>query len=199
LTSNVSSSTGDTFTADIPGDTSHLASVTSGGPTHINLNDPTAPSLFSISFPHPDPESFELNMSSYECAEGGWNSTGETRTVSGETLAVLRCTDVGALEKSYGAEMTLPGQRPNQLLSTTYADWQRDVNASLDAFPEVNINESTGRFEASSNQALITIDLPPEGTGTRNSLALLLDIGLSDEYKTRDVLSVRIAEASVRH
>jgi hypothetical protein len=198
LTSNVSSG-GNTFSADIPGDTSHLANVTSGGYTHLNLNDPTAPSVFSVSFPHPDPESFELNMTSYECADDGWNATGQTETVGGETLAVLRCTDVGALEKSYGADITLSGQRPDQLLSTTYASWQTDVNSSLEAFPGVNINETTGRFEARSNQALITIDLPPEGSGTRNSLALLLDIGLSDADSARDVLNVRIAEASVRN
>jgi hypothetical protein len=196
LTSNVTTGSS-VFDADIPGDTSHIASVTEGGETFLNLNDPTAPSLFSYSFPHPDDEYFRMNVTTYDCAPDGWNLTDETRTVGGETMVVARCTDIGDVNDSYGADLYVDGQRPDTVLETTYADWQTDVNESLDAFPSVNINATTGELEAESNHALVAFDLPPEGGGSQNTLMLLLQVGLSDRELATEAVQVRIGEATL--
>ncbi len=197
LTSNVTTGSG-IYDADIPGNSSHIASVTQGGGTFTNLNDPTAPSLFSYSFPHADGKHFEMNVSSYECKPDAWNYTGQTKTVNGSTLSVARCTDIGSVNGSYGADFYVDGQRPTTLLDTSYTGWQTDVNESLEGFPEVDINASTGKFEAPSNHALAVFDLPPEGPGTRNTLSLLVRVGLSDQDVGSETVRVRVAEAQLR-
>ncbi|MFB6311707.1 MAG: VWA domain-containing protein, partial [Salinirussus sp.] len=196
ITANVTSG-GSVFDADIPGNTSDIASATHGSHSFLNLNDPTAPSLFKYSFTHRDNETMSINMTSYQCEPDAWNLTGETKSVGGETLAVVRCTDLNGIEDSYGADIYVDGERPDTLLQTTYADWQTDVNESLDEFPDVNISASTGEFEAESNQALAVFDLPPVGAGTRNTLALLVQFGLSDEAGATEIVSVRVAEAEI--
>jgi hypothetical protein len=198
LTSNVTTGSG-IFDADIPGNTSHIANVTQGSETFTNLNDPTAPSLFSYSFQHADGEHFEMNVSSYACEPDAWNYTGQTKTVNGSTLSVARCTDIGPVNGSYGADLYVDGQRPTTLLETTYTGWQTDVNQSLDSFPDVDINATTGEFEAPSNHALAVFDLPPEGPVTRNTLALLIRIGLSDQDAGSETVKVRVAEARLRN
>lgn len=200
ITSNVSAG-GQLFDADIPGDTSHIATVNSGAGEFLNVNDPTAPTLFSHSFPHADDEDFHVNLTSYDCKPGAWELTGDTRVVNGSRVHVARCTDIGAENRSFGAHVYVDGERPTQLLQTTYASWQQDVNDSLDAFPGVTIDSSTGDLEARSNQAIIVFDLPPEGspgTSTRNTLAYLLQVGLSNrEAAGPSIVSVRITQAEL--
>ncbi len=198
ITSNITTSTGQLLDADIPGETSHIARVTSGSETFLNVNDPTAPSLFTHSYAVEDGEESTFNLTRYDCKPGAWNLTGRTRTVNGTTMTVARCTDIGPKNGTFAADIYLDGERPTTLLETTYAGWQDDVNASLDRFDSVNINASTGKLEAGSNQALLVFDLPPQGSGTRNTLALLVQIGLSETDAAGEaIVTVRVAESDL--
>jgi hypothetical protein len=197
MTSNVSTGSR-LFDADIPGNTSHIASVTSGSNQFMNINDPTAPRLFSHSFAIEDGEDAVFNLSQYDCQPDAYELTGETRTVNGSTMSVARCTAIGPRNETLQGDIYLDGERPQTLLETSYAPWQDDVNASIDDMPGVDINDTTGDFEAGSNQALVVFDLPPKGSGSRNTLALLVQIGFSEEDAVgADIVTVRVAEANL--
>lgn len=199
MTSNITTSTGQLLDADIPGDTSHIARVTSGSETFLNVNDPTAPSLFSHSYAVEDGELSTFNLTRYDCQPGAWNLTRRTRTVNGTTMTVARCTNIGPRNGTFAADIYLDGERPTTLLQTDYADWQDDVNESLDRFESVNIDDTTGILEAESNQALLVFDMPPQGSGTRNTLALLVQVGLSETDAAGEaIVNVRVAEAELR-
>ena len=196
VTSNVTNSTGYSYQPEIPGNVSHVANNSNG---LLNINDPTAPALFRHSFPLADGDTFDLNVTDYECADGAYNLTGETVTVGGETRSVARCTDIQRANQSFHGDIYVDGERPDTLLSTTYADWQTDVNESLKRFPRTSINQTTGRVNTTSNQAMVVYDLPPQGSGTRNTLVMLVRIGLAEsDAQGTGIVTVRVSEAEIR-
>lgn len=195
MTSNVTTSGGQLYDADIPGDTSQIAQVTAGSETFMNINDPTAPALFSHSYAMTDGETSSFNVTRYDCEPNSWNLTERTRTVSGSTYYIARCTDIGDKNGSFAADIYVDGDRPQTLLETTYEPWQDDVNESLDAFPSVNINATTGELEAKTNQALIVYDLPPLGGGSTNTLTYVFQIGLA-ESEGQGIVSVQVSEVT---
>jgi len=194
MTTNVSNPTGTIVSQpEIPGDADHVANTSNG---LLNVNDPTAPSMFSHSFSIDDGEYFELNVTEYNCAEDSYNVTSETVTVGGETRSVARCTDIESRNESHDGQIYVDGDQATLLEQTTYADWQSNITRALnsDRYPDTRI-ESDGTLNTSSNQALVVYDLPPEGGGTRNTLALMVRIGLADDSEGPGVVDVRISEA----
>lgn len=198
LTSNVTSSSGNLFTPEIPGNVDHLANVSRGNDTFLNINDPTAPATFSHSFPLDDGETASLNVTQFDCKPGHFNLTGQSRTVAGSTVSVARCTEIAGVNDTYRGHIYVDGERPDEVLETSYASWQRDINDSLGNFPSVRINSTTGELNTTSNQALVAYDLPPQGPGTRNTLVLLFRIGLAEsESRGAGIVNVRVSETDL--
>jgi len=195
ITSNVSSG-GTHYAPEIPGDVSHLANASDGD---LNINDPTAPTLFSHSFTIDDGETFALNVTDFECQDGHYNVTGETVQVDGETRSVARCTQFSSESDAYEGDIYVDGERPQTLLQTTYADWQTDVNKSLRRFPSTSIDPATGELNTASNQALVAFDLPPTGPGSKNTLVLLTRIGLAETSNLQTgIVTVQVSEAEIQ-
>jgi len=195
ITSNVSSG-GTHYAPEIPGDVSHIANTSDGD---LNINDPTAPTLFSHSFTIDDGETFALNVTDFECQDGHYNVTGETVQVDGETRSVARCTQFSSESEAYEGDIYVDEERPDTLLQTTYADWQTDVNKSLRRFPSTSIDPATGELNTTSNQALVAFDLPPTGPGSKNTLVLLTRIGLAETSNLQTgIVTVQVSEAEIQ-
>jgi len=196
ISSTVTDSGGTTFAPEIPGKTGHIANTSSG---FLNINDPTAPTNYRHSFSLSDGETFEMNVTDYQCRDGHYNVTGQTVTAGGTTRSVARCTDFDSKNgTTYHGDIYVDGERPIPLLRTSYATWQTDVNQSLKQFPSVSINKTTGKLNTTSNQALVVYDLPPTGSGSQNTMALLVRIGLAESNSAgTGIVTVRVSEATV--
>jgi len=196
ISSTVTDSGGTTFAPEIPGQTGHIANTSSG---FLNINDPTAPTNYRHSFPLSDGETFEMNVTDYECKDQHYNLTGQTVTAGGTTRSVARCTAFDTKNgTTYHGDIYVDGERPLPLLRTSYATWQTDVNQSLKQFPSVSINKTTGELNTTSNQALVVYDLPPTGSGSQNTMALLVRIGLAESNSAgTGIVTVHVSEARV--
>jgi Mg-chelatase subunit ChlD len=223
MTSNVTNvESGQIFTPQIAGDTDGVGNVTTGSHTFLNVNDPQAPSRFSHAFAIQDGDPLYFNVTQYEC--GTWQSTGRTRTHGGETYKLTSCTDIQETNESFkprldddgdgvyeeGAPVDprngvlTDGDNASALLEQTPGWWQDDINLSLSAFPDVEINKTKnppngrwGTVSMKSNQALVVFDLP-DGPESTNVLVLLYQVGLAEsEARSEGVINVQVANVTV--
>jgi len=184
------------FKPEIPGDVNHIANNSAG---YLNVNDPTAPAMFSHSFSIGDGDPFQLNVTEYGCKDNHYNTTGRTVTVGGQTRSVVRCTELTNQNESFDGEVYVDGDYASILDRTTYTDWQTNLTRAInsDQYPSTNIT-SSGYLDTSSNQALVVYDLPPGGSGTRNTLALIVRTGLAEtDAHGTGIVTVRVAEAEI--
>jgi hypothetical protein len=168
------------------GDTDTVASVRTNNQTFLNINDPTAPTLFSHTFRIDDGDPVVINATKFECAEGGWRDTGDSTEVGGTTYPVARCTDIVASNSSLEddrIEHYLNGDNATSLMTND------DINESLQPY----VNSSDVFTNLSSNQAVINLNFTRDPTGDlENNLVLLYEIGLSEEEATgANVINVR--------
>lgn len=189
LTTNMTSG-GQAHPPQIVGDTDSIASVSnSNGQTFLNINDPTAPTLFSHSFAVDDGEPVAINATKYECADDGWRDTGGSTEVGGTTYPIARCTEIVATND------TLEDDRIEHYLNgsdVTSLRTNDDINKSLAPYT-TNMSGTHRLTNLSSNQVIFNLNFSqdPE-SGLQNNLVLLYEIGLSEEEASgANVINVR--------
>ncbi|MFC7197071.1 hypothetical protein ACFQL4_24520 [Halosimplex aquaticum] len=190
---------GRTYAPQIAGDTDRIAVNTSDGTQYLNINDPTAPTLFSHSFALADNESLSFNASTYNCAE--WRGTGITRSHNGSTYQVTRCTNMTTQDETLGADNATMFRDGDNMTSFLEGDspawWQEDVEEAIDSRSDVRLNSTSNIVHMKSNQALVVLDYP-DGTNSTNRLALLYQIGLAEsEAKPEGVINIRVNNVKV--
>lgn len=192
LSTNFTTGDGQTNAPQIVGDTDSIASHSTGGETFLNVNDPTAPTLFSHSFAISGGEEAIINATTYTCDE--WESTGQTEelTVGGETSAypVARCTEIDATNES------LPDDDITINENGDDASWLmtgEEINESLDPY----VNNTNDQFALDSNQVVVTFDFP-DSRVSPNHLSLVYEVGLSEsEARAGEVVNVQVSEVDV--
>ncbi|WP_336002411.1 vWA domain-containing protein [Halorientalis halophila] len=173
----------------IAGDSSHLARDDSGGTTYLNVNDPTAPSLFGHSFPVSGGESVDIGATEYDC--DSWAGTSQTVQSGGDTYQVARCA---SLDESSGT--TVPttvytdGDDASPLLSSDTADWQTDMGDQLDPYLDGS------DLDLKSNQAIIAYDFD-DSVDSDNLLLVLYEVGLPDQGTRAEVFEPRVHNVSL--
>ncbi|WP_415379667.1 vWA domain-containing protein [Halosimplex sp. TS25] len=190
---------GQTYAPQIAGDTDRLAVNTSGGTRYLNINDPTAPTLFSHGFALADNESLTFNASTYNCAE--WRGTGITRSHNGSSYQVTRCTNMTTADQSLGADDATVFRDGDNMTSFLAGDapawWQEDIEEAIDSRSDVRLNSTSNITHMKSNQALVILDYP-DGTNSTNRLALLYQIGLAEsEARPEGVINIRVNNVEV--
>jgi flagellin-like protein len=188
LSTNFTTADGRVHAPQIAGDTDGIATNETGGTTFLNVNDPTAPSLFSHSFAVSEGENVTLQASTYECTE--WHATGLTEKRNGTTYPVARCGNVTATNETLDEEnvtVNRTGDDASWLLTNA------KMNDSLDSYVD-NANET---FVLESNQFLVTFDFP-DSENAKNRLVLLYEVGISErDARFDDVVSVRTYEIRI--
>ncbi len=179
---------GGSFPPEIVGDTDAIARYSVNGRTFLNVNDPTAPTLFGHSFAVEDDESVSFNATTFECAE--WAATGDLERRDGTSYPVARCAEIEARNASLRAE--------NVTVNTTGqdADWLMtgpEINASLDPYVDNTVDE----FRLDSNQAVVTLDFP-DSPDSENHLVLVYEVGLAEaEFDSADVVGVSVDRVEI--
>ncbi|WP_436925208.1 vWA domain-containing protein [Halosimplex amylolyticum] len=192
--------TGRTYAPQIAGDTDRIAVNTSGGTRYLNINDPTAPTLFSHSFALADNESLTFNASTYNCAE--WRGTGITRSHNGSSYQVTRCTNMTTEDQPLGADNATIFRDGDNMTSFLAGDapawWQEDIEEAIDSRSDVHLNTTSNITHMKSNQALVILDYP-DGTNSTNRLALLYQVGLAEsEARPEGVINIRVNNVEVK-
>ncbi|WP_459193388.1 vWA domain-containing protein [Halosimplex sp. J119] len=192
---------GQTYAPQIAGDTDRIAVNTSGGARYLNINDPTAPTLFSHGFALADNESLTINASTYNCAE--WRGTGITRSHNGSSYQVTRCTNMTTQDTTIGDEESeVDVYRDGSNMTDFFegddpAWWQENVTDAIDSRSDVRLNTTSNIISMKSNQALVVLNYP-DGTNSTNHLALLYQVGLAEsEARPEGVINIRVNNVKV--
>jgi len=188
-----------TYAPQIAGDTDGLAVNTTDGTRYLNVNDPTAPTLFSHAFALPDNESLSFNASTYDCAE--WRGTGIARSHNGSTYQVTRCTNMTTQDVSIGSDDATVFRDGDDMSSFFSGDdpawWQENITDAIDSRSDVQLNTTSNVVHMKSNQALVVLDYP-DGTNSTNRLALLYQVGLAEsEARPEGVINIRVNNVEV--
>jgi len=190
LSTNFTTGDGSVHAPQIAGDTDGIATNSSGGTTFLNINDPTAPSLFSHSFAVSGGETVVINSATYECAEGSWASTGLVEERGGETYPVARCTNMTVANETLDpGDITVSRDGED----ATWLMTSNATNATLDPY----VNDSTDRFSLKSNQVIVTFDYE-DSPNSKNRLILRYDVGRAEsDAKPGDVINLQVRDIEV--
>lgn len=166
----------------IVGDTDPLASNKSNGKTFLNINDPTAPTLFSHSFRVDDGDPVVINATTFDCAQDGWSRTGRTVQTGGRTLPIARCSEIVSTNQSLNADRINVHNSGDPVTPLKNNDV---INQSLQRY------NASGQLDLASNQVLVELDFQDQGE-FENDLVLLYEIGLSEsDVRGSDVVNLQ--------
>jgi Mg-chelatase subunit ChlD len=200
-TTNFTTDGGQFFGPQIAGDTSDIANVSESGNTLLNINDPTAPTVFTHSFTVADNETVTFNASTYGCSE--WEGT-DTQPVefNGTSYPVTRCANMTTASTTISAENTTiytDGDNFNDTLKSYNASEvvQDDLNDTIASNPDVRLN-ATNHLQLASNQAVVVMDFP-NSPDSANKLVLLYQMGLPDTAAVAsDIINFRVEKVDVK-
>lgn len=180
----------------IPGDTDDIATRTTASGKFINVNDPTAPSLFRHRFALQGGDSVEINATWYGCEDEKWKTTPYSDGGSNQSYNVARCTefdtsDVHHLDED-DVSIYTDGEDVSAELTNSSAWWQSNMtNTLINASVLDDVNDDT--VNLSSNQAIAVLDFDVSGTSFDNRMVLLYEVGLSEsDAKADDVVNIRV-------
>ncbi|MFB6180179.1 MAG: VWA domain-containing protein [Halorientalis sp.] len=193
LSTNVSSGS-EVHAPFIPGDTDTIANRTTASGTFMNVNDPTAPSLFRHRFSLQGGDSVEINATWYGCKK--WKTTPYSGGGNNQSYNIARCaeldtSDVHYLQK-HDVSIYTNGEDISSELTNNSAWWQTNMtNTLVDAGALDDVHDTT--LNLSSNQAVAILDFSIPGAPFDNRMALLYDVGLSEsEARPEDVVNIRV-------
>jgi Mg-chelatase subunit ChlD len=189
LSTNTTTGDGQVHTPQIPGSVDDIGVFTENGNTFLNVNDPTAPSLFSHAFSVENGESVRFNASTYRC--DAWEGTGSFQERNSVNYPVARCANVTTTNTSLdSSHITFHSNFTNSDVSDLLQN--DEVNETLEPFVDSNDQVTTR-----SNRVIVRFDFRPQDTGgttdVRNDLFMLYQVGLSESsVDTDQLLSITV-------
>jgi FlaG/FlaF family flagellin (archaellin) len=145
---------GTTYKPSIPVRSDYLANTSDG---YVNINDPTTPVNFSLTFSVEDGQ--EINFTNYEYNCSDWRTTGEKLTRGSNEYEVTRCAELNeSSEQRIDGEDIFVYTNENNTSDVihdlgTNQWYQEDLADVLDPY-----TNSTGHFTFNNNTALIGVN-----------------------------------------
>lgn len=165
-----------TFTAQVDGETSHIAEISDGSP---NLNDPLLPSQYSFSFNVSDGENVTTVAEEYGCDEWTRTDIVHTNQTTGKEYFEVRCTSINETDvttiDSANTSIYIDGDNVSSVLDEPRDWWEADLQNETLAPLLADDNET---LSMKSNEALFVFRYPREDAGS-DLLIAKYRIGLS--------------------
>ncbi|MFB6163623.1 MAG: VWA domain-containing protein [Haloarculaceae archaeon] len=175
---------------NIAGNTADMARYTSGSQTYLNINDPTAPSLFAHTFAISGGESVDISASTYDCER--WGGTTYSRTHNGHSYEVARCAELDDSSRDTLNDNEIKIYTDGDAAPPTRAsaDWQTPLRDTLAPY----LNGS--KFDLESNQLIVVYDFGHSGH-VDNRLAVMYQVGQSERTAGANVFDLNVKQATL--